>query len=175
MKRSIFAAAVVLISSVPLAHADTETNPITNFREVSSGIYRGARPGQAGIAYLATELQIKTDLDLENDDGAISAEKGYVAAEPGLTMVSLPMSAFSEPSDQTVSQALAILSDPTQYPVFVHCEHGQDRTGLIVGLFRIDDQHMTPADAYTEMLQDGFHPALVALLDYFEKATGYHP
>jgi protein tyrosine/serine phosphatase len=154
------------------AGAQPLTIPITAFRTVSDGIYRGARPLHAGMEALAQQLAIKTDLDLENDGSAIADEQKDAQAL-GIRMISLPMSGFFAPSDSTVNQALAILKDPANYPVFVHCQHGEDRTGLIVGLFRVEVQGMSPADAYAEMKADGFHPILLGLNHYFEERTGF--
>lgn len=46
--------------------------------------------------------------------------------------------------------------------VFIHCEHGEDRTGLVVGCFRLS-QGWTKDDAYAEMLAHYFHPLLQGL------------
>ena len=52
---------------------------------------------------------------------------------------------------------------------FVHCSHGQDRTGLLVGLYRLK-QGWAKTNAYTEMLTNGFHPALHGLHEFWENA-----
>ena len=45
---------------------------------------------------------------------------------------------------------------------FVHCAHGQDRTGLVVAVYRV--RHgWTKAQAQAEMLRLGFHPTLLGL------------
>ena len=59
--------------------------------------------------------------------------------------------------------------------VYVHCRHGQDRTGLVVGLERVFIEGWDPADAYAEMLKYGFHTYFLGLKDYFFDQTGYHP
>jgi hypothetical protein len=46
---------------------------------------------------------------------------------------------------------------------YVHCEHGQDRTGLIIGAYRVKVEHWTKEQAYQEMLRFGFHPLLRGL------------
>jgi len=46
---------------------------------------------------------------------------------------------------------------------FVHCEHGEDRTGLAVGAYRIKVEHWTKPAAYQEMEAPGFHPLLRGL------------
>jgi tyrosine-protein phosphatase SIW14 len=50
----------------------------------------------------------------------------------------------------------------------VHCTHGQDRTGLVVGLYRTIHDGWTKTDAYREMLQLGFHPELRGLREFWE-------
>src|SRR4051812_10087303 len=47
--------------------ADETAPPITNFHEVRAGLYRGARPDDAGIAYLK-KIGVKTIVDLEVSD-----------------------------------------------------------------------------------------------------------
>jgi hypothetical protein len=60
------------------------------------------------------------------------------------------------------SKLVAIVDLMKQGNVFVHCEHGQDRTGLAVGCFRLS-QGWSKDAAYAEMLVTGFHPALRGL------------
>lgn len=143
--------------------------PIPGFYEVQDGIYRGARPGRAGLEALA-QLNVRTDLDLENDREAI-AQESRDAQAVGVRLISMPMSGFWAPHDREMRQILAVLSDPANSPVFVHCKHGEDRTGLVIGLYRVFYDHWTPARAYQEMRRLRFHPELIFLSHYFEEAT----
>ncbi len=63
---------------------------------------------------------------------------------------------------------------PSTGAVYVHCRHGQDRTGLVVGLERVFIEGWDPADAYAEMLSYGFHTYFLGLKEYFFTQTGYH-
>jgi tyrosine-protein phosphatase SIW14 len=65
------------------------------------------------------------------------------------------------------------MADSTNYPIFVHCQHGQDRTGVIVALYRIFYEQWTPQAAHDEMMNMGFHPELVPLNHYFEIKSGF--
>lgn len=145
--------------------------PIDKFSEVSPEIYRGARPDAAGLLALV-RLGVKVDLDLENDSKAVTQETS-VAASMGIKVISKPMSGFWSPDDKEVAEIEAILDDSENYPIFVHCEHGEDRTGLIIGLYRVFHQGWKPATAYAEMKEDGFHSELFFLNHYFEKKTGF--
>jgi len=159
------------MSLIQFAHADIDTStvPITRFLEVTADIYRGARPSVQGLTVLSKD-GVKTDLDLE-DDAAVVATERNTAERLGLQFINQPMSGTATPNDQQVDQTLKILNDPSNYPIFVHCKLGEDRTGLIIGLYRVFTQNWTAATAYNEMVADGFHPFLLGLKDYFDQKT----
>ena len=148
--------------------ADVTTPPI---ELVSPGIWRGPRPTQATLGQLKS-MGVHTILDLEDTQSAVNTERGWVA---GLKMafISEPMSGFWTPNDKEVNQIEAIMADQSRRPIFVHCEHGQDRTGLIVGLYRVFTEKKSPAAAYKEMLAKGFHKILFLLNHYYEEKTGF--
>lgn len=47
--------------------------------------------------------------------------------------------------------------DPANQPVFVHCRHGQDRTGIVVAAYRMKVDKWSLPDAETEMQAFGFN------------------
>lgn len=144
---------------------------IPAFHELSPDIYRGARPNLAGIKIL-NDMGVRTIVDLENDQAVIKAET-QTAKSFGIRLISMPMSGFWSPNDKEVDQILRILNESSNWPIYVHCQHGHDRTGLISGLYRIYYQGWAPKRAYREMLDLGFHPQLVFLNHYFEEKTGF--
>jgi protein-tyrosine phosphatase len=70
---------------------------------------------------------------------------------------------------------LNLISDPTNQPVFFHCFHGEDRTGVVAALYRVIYQGCTLAQAHAEMMQDGHSPALFWIDDYLADSTGKFP
>ena len=76
------------------------------------------------------------------------------------------MSGYEYPSTETVNAALALLNDAEAGPVFIHCLHGKDRTGLIIGLYRVHYEHW-PGRRLRGNAPDRFNPALVGLTAYF--------
>jgi protein tyrosine/serine phosphatase len=144
-------------------------DPAGNFLQVSPGIYRGGRPDQPGIDALV-KLGVKTIIDLEDDDEAIAAERGW-AEQAGITFLSQPMNGLDSPDDHEVDETLARIS--ADQPVFVHCMQGHDRTGLIIALYRVFYQGWTPQAAHDEMMADGFNSILLAMNHYFEEKTGW--
>ena len=167
---NIFFAGLLFISSIPSTLAGT-TPAILGFHPVSEGIFRGARPESAGLIELYN-MGIKTDLNLD-DDSESNSQEIKTAATLGLNYISRPMSGFFTPDDSQVNGTLAILANSANYPIFVHCQHGQDRTGLIIGLHRVYNEGWAPIRAYQEMLNLGFHSfPLVFLNHYFEVKSG---
>src|SRR5207302_2430312 len=100
---------------------------------------RGGHPDAAGMAFVDS-LGVKTIVDLEiangieADDAAINAELAD-AASRGITVLRFPMSAFDSPDDEfdaKIDTIMTTLADPSLGPIYVHCAHGQDRTGLVI-------------------------------------------
>jgi protein tyrosine/serine phosphatase len=160
---------LALLATFILAAASAFANPIGNFAPVSPGIYRGALPGLAGLRYLKS-IGVKTIINLDGDRSDARDEAAW-AKHLGLRMVAVPMSFFWRPKNRDVNKALAALRDPRLYPIYVHCHAGKDRTGLIVGLHRVEVQGMSPYRAYAEMLHYGFHDELFLLKGYYEDRT----
>ena len=52
---------------------------------------------------------------------------------------------------------LALVRDPARRPIYVHCEHGVDRTGAMMAVYRMEDEGWSNADAYAEMVSYGAH------------------
>jgi len=176
MRRSIIplavlAAALACGGALPEPSADASQDLAPPIELVSAGVYRGRRPDQATLQSLKA-LGVRTILNLEDDRGAVAREKNAVAAL-GMSFISEPMSGFWWPNDGEVNQIEAIMADTARRPIFVHCLHGEDRTGLVVGLFRVFTQHWKPADAYKEMIAKGFHKVLFLLNHYYEEKTGW--
>lgn len=113
-------------------------------------------------------------LDIENDDTAIAEEKVQTEAL-GMKFISVPLSGFWAPEESDISKILKNLTDAENYPIFIHCQHGWDRTGLAIGLYRIFYEGWAPEKAYKEMLDMNFHPLLFPMDNFFKKTTGLEP
>lgn len=143
---------------------------IPNYAQVTPAIFRGGRPSFQDLRFLQNS-GVRTIINLENDDRAVRTELDN-ARRLGLNEITIPLEYLSAPSDQDIQRILSILQDPSVGPIFLHCKHGEDRTGMVMGLYRVFVQKWTPQNAYREMLQMGFHPNLKALDDYFRAKTG---
>jgi tyrosine-protein phosphatase SIW14 len=128
---------------------------IRNFHEVTPFLYRGGQPGAEGIAELA-RAGIKTVVSFRWGHKTIAAEKAAVEAA-GMKFVSIPMYYWQLPGIASTEQFLSIVDDRDNWPVFAHCFHGADRTGLVIAMYRITHQNWHVDDAYREMKRLGFH------------------
>jgi len=75
------------------------------------------------------------------------------------------------PEDEDVVRFLRIVTDPKSAPVFVHCQHGSDRTGTMIAIYRIAVQGWDREEAMREMVEGGygFHPLWENLKDYIRR------
>ena len=69
------------------------------------------------------------------------------------------------PEETAVAQFLKLVDDPANQPVYVHCQGGRHRTGVMTAVFRMTEDGWTADHAYAEMKQfnfEGFpgHPTL---------------
>jgi protein tyrosine phosphatase (PTP) superfamily phosphohydrolase (DUF442 family) len=126
---------------------------IENFYQVDQHVYRGAQPTSEGFKYLA-KIGVKTVLDLREDDSRTSGEKRMVG-ESGMTYVNVPMTGLTPPTETEIGKILSLLEDETRGPVFVHCKRGADRTGAVIGAYRIDHDHWDNARALKEANASG--------------------
>ena len=158
-----------------------EPGPIGNFHTVVDGqVYRGGAPNADGLDFLTQKFHVKTDIDLEAFRILTIQDEKHVSKKDKVKfvhapIVSLPdaMAELAPVNDKEVENVLKIMLNSKQQPVYVHCYRGEDRTGLIIGLYLVRSGKMTPAQAYQDMLSHGFHPHFKALDDYFRKKTGY--
>jgi hypothetical protein len=62
--------------------------------------------------------------------------------------------------EEDVVRFLQLATDKTRQPVFVHCQYGADRTGVMCAAYRVAVDGWTKQQAIDEMTQGGFgfHP-----------------
>jgi hypothetical protein len=148
------------------------------FAQVKDGLYRGAHPDRGALAYLQ-KLGVTTILSLQQPAGSIIEgdkaneveDEQAGAAELGLAYVSVPMTSWASADayDDAWSQIRPMLDSPSG--LYVHCEHGKDRTGLVIALERVFVEQWAPERAHDEMLALGHSSLLVKLDSYFWSKT----
>jgi protein tyrosine/serine phosphatase len=133
--RALLAMAIIAILPASAAQRGLPAQAgILNFGKINDNLYRGAQPDAPGIQSLK-RLGVKTIINLRKTNDVSKAEEA-AARTNGITFISVPMNGLGRPTAETVRQVLQII-DSTPSPVFIHCEHGCDRTGTIIACYRI--------------------------------------
>jgi len=157
---------VTLIAGMALAGvaAAPKVDPkaLPNFQEViKQQIYRGGAPTYWGMKKLK-EIGIHTIIDLRIEK--INREEKKKAEELGFTWIHLPMGSEA-PTRKQVETFLDTLDKAEEEPVYVHCQHGADRTGAMIGIYRMRAQDWDFEKTWTEMRKYGFKLHLTELKD----------
>ncbi|MBU6374906.1 MAG: tyrosine-protein phosphatase [Bdellovibrionales bacterium] len=172
MKISRVSRVLVLLLSLgsacwmPAARAE-----IVRFNEVEPGkVYRGGKPENYQDLLALKNLGVRTILNLRNNRDYVEWQS-ILAESLGMRVINRPTASLFSPTDRHVDEIQAMLNNPELQPVFIHCKHGKDRTGLMIGLYRVETQGWTPERAYSEMRAIGFNPVLFRLYQYFWNRT----
>ncbi len=138
---------------------------IQNFGRVNEALFRGAQPDEAGIAHLR-RLGVRTIINLRLRNDTWSGEEAAARAQ-GMGYVSVPLQGMGAPTEAQVAKVLALIGWMPP-PVFVHCEHGADRTGTIVACYRRQHDHWTVERALAEADDYGFSPFQLGMRRYLK-------
>jgi protein tyrosine/serine phosphatase len=130
---------------------------IDNFGQISDVYFRGAQPKGHDYKDLA-DLGIKTVIDLSNDQATEAAS----VQSAGMKFVRIPLTTSAAPALAAVEKFLSLVSDPANLPVFVHCQGGRHRTGVMTAVYRMSHDHWTPDRAFAEMVQYQFSKGFVS-------------
>jgi tyrosine-protein phosphatase SIW14 len=146
---------ILLVCASPLL-AQQPAQGIKNFYQVDEHVYRGAQPDKEGIDYLA-KLGVRTVINLR-ETGARSQQEEKLVTAAGMRYINVPMTGLTPPTDAEIHKILAVLEDRDTGPVFVHCKRGADRTGAVIGAYRVDYDGWANDQALNEAMSRGMSP-----------------
>lgn len=134
---------------------------VPNYAKVSDALYRGGQPTKQGFAELRRRgIRTVVSLRVFNMYRKRLAGHGFQHYHISFKPI--------HPEEEDVLAFLAVVADPRNQPVFVHCRYGVDRTGMMVAVYRIVVQGWSKARALAEMRQLGFHEINKPIEDYLE-------
>ncbi len=135
-----------------------------NLHKISDTLYRSAQPSAEGMQNLKT-LGIRTVINLR----AFHSDSEELE-NTGLRGEHIYMKTW-HPERADAVRFLKLATDPARAPVLVHCQHGADRTGTMIALYRIAVQGWSQEEAAREMTEGGFgfHEVWVNLIPWLEK------
>lgn len=138
---------------------------LPNLYRVTTNLYRGAQPNARGMKQLKA-MGIKTVVNLRGYHSDNDEVLGT-----GLKQGRLHMEPWHAADDDVVG-FLKLATDTNNLPVFVHCQRGADRTGMVCAMYRITVCGWTKEEAIRELKDGGFgfNPAWKNIVRYIEKA-----
>jgi len=127
-----------------------------NFRAITPGrIYAGGYQHSIPLARILQEYQIKTVLSLRSSNSSDERDEEEFLAARGVAHRRVAMDARAPISDglALAEQAVQILADEQNQPLFVHCAGGMHRAGAVVGVYRVTHCGWSEEEALRELLQ----------------------
>lgn len=118
---------------------------------VDPGIYRGARfETELDLILTNSERKFKTILNLEVRDSFFETRWAFYQK---VTLINVDLNPFFI-SPWDVRFLVDVISDERNHPIYVHCRHGRERTGLVVAAYRCR-KGWKVENAYDEMVSRG--------------------
>ena len=100
--------------------------------------------GMEDVKYLTGTLGIRTDLDLRNDEETAGLTASPLGPDVRFVQRSSPFYAgiFKEEGKKTMAENFRLFCDRRNYPIYIHCAGGADRTGslayVLLGVLGVD-------------------------------------
>ena len=127
---------------------------LPNLGRVSRQVLRGGQPNPAGFDELK-KLGVGIVVNLRHETDDVAREKEFVTSR-GMQYVNIPWRGSQDPNPAQVAEFLEVLQANHDKQVFVHCQRGAERTGVMVACYRITSDKWTADKALHEMEQFGF-------------------
>jgi protein tyrosine/serine phosphatase len=155
------------VVGLPWAYAAYRQANYRNFRVVTPGVlYRSGQLSLAGLERAVHDYGIRTvvtlrDADVAGEEPPDRAEEEFCADRDIRYVRIRPERWWSPtggpvPAEAGVRRFLAVMDDPANHPVLVHCFAGVHRTGAMVAIYRMEYDHWPAAQALDELRVCGY-------------------
>ena len=98
----------------------------------------GVQITEKGVKTLVEDLGVRTDIDLRNEEECCGIIKSPLGEK--INYFRLPvlgyMSIFEERFNKTLYDIFTLLSERKNYPAYLHCWAGADRTGTVITILK---------------------------------------
>jgi hypothetical protein len=113
-------------------------------------VYRSAWVEPDVLSELIEKYQFRSVVNLckpgEMGEARWEAQREAVR-NAGARLIEASMPVTVEADDAELEQHIAILSDPDNYPMLVHCQHGVTRTAKFLAIYDIAFRNMTASES----------------------------
>ncbi len=138
---------------------------VPNLHKVAHNLYRSGQPTADGFGQLESKLGIKhviSFLPSVNDES--------LSPNTAIKFRRVPMNTWNIVPKDTITALKMIDSGMSNGPALIHCQHGSDRTGMMVALYRIAFEGWSKDRASDEMQHGGFgfHNVWTNIVEYVE-------
>lgn len=130
---------------------------LENVGRIAPDIYRGNQPLPEGYNTLK-KMGIKTVINMR----ARHSEKEAVESA-GMKYLEFPINMLKNVKEETVWSIIDAMREPSNKPLYIHCALGQDRTGIITAVYRMEVQGWSSSEAEKEMQDFGFNDMWINL------------
>jgi protein tyrosine/serine phosphatase len=156
-------AVVLALIAAPVGLAARQQVQMRNFRVVREGVlYRSGQMTALGLRRAVHDYGIRTVINLRDGTTALDRAEEEYCRKQGIRFVRLPPRNWGDgtaapPVADSVRTIRAVLADPANHPVLIHCFAGTHRTGAHCAIYRMEFEGWTNEQALTELKAFGYH------------------
>jgi tyrosine-protein phosphatase SIW14 len=193
LRVSLIAGVAAVVAGLPFLESRVEYAHHKRLREVDPGIlYRCGQLTAEGFRDAIARTGARTILNVQNEfpdpvlpltffnhttvrESALCRDLGvrYAFLEPDLC----PNRTDPTARPRVIDEFLALMDDPANRPVLLHCKAGLHRTGVLVAVYRMEYDGWDPLAAVEDLKANGFGDvACTAANDYVQQyVLNYRP
>jgi len=120
-----------------------------NFYQVTPWLFRSAQPTAA--AFVAYEkFGIKTVINLRDKH----SDRKHLRGGSSLNLIEIKVKTWDVDDEEVITVLRHLKTAPR--PILIHCQHGADRTGTMIAMYRIVFENWSKREALDEMMNGGF-------------------
>ena len=132
---------------------------------------------EKGLKTMLWDLGIRFDMDLrsssENSNGEDALGKGVKHIYYGIPMY---VDVFNPENNEAVRSLFSELSDENNYPIYMHCTYGLDRTGticyLLEALLGVETESLYKDYELSGFTHEYINPAFTSFVEYINTMDG---